>query len=244
MPAEMTSERRHAWTSVAGVIVALGLATGLVGALELGLAIDNASAVYLLAVAAIAIRWGTIPAIVTAMAAFLVYNVLFVEPRFTVIVARPDELVTLLLLLFVGIVIGRLAGRQRDRERLAQRREREARALFSITRELATAHRLPDAMRAVLERLVEEAGTTRTWIGLGPTQAQERIAADSAAHESIPPIGTHALLRRDHEEGAAVWMRIHSPLGPQTRRARRADGRALFRIELRSHVRAPQPMFC
>lgn len=85
--------------------------------------------------------------------AFLVYNVLFVEPRFTVIVARPDELVTLLLLLFVGIVIGRLAGRQRDRERLARRREREARALFGVTRELATAHRRDQRLRAAAATL-------------------------------------------------------------------------------------------
>ena len=244
MPREKTSEHIPAWTSVAGVIAALALASGLVGALEVGLSIDNASAVYLLAVAAIAIRWGTIPALSTAIGAFLVYNVLFVEPRFTVIVARPDELVTLLLLLFVGIVIGRLAGRQRDRERLAGRREREARALFGVTRELATAHRLPAAMHAVLERLVAETGMTRTWVGLGPTQAQERIAADSAPDEPLPAIGTHAVLRRDHEEGAAVWSRLHPPLASHAPGGRRANGRAFFRIELRSGEQMVGSLWC
>lgn len=237
-------ERNEAWTSVTGAVLSLALATALVGALEVSLSIDNASAVYLLAVAAIAIRWGTIPALGTAIGAFLVYNVLFVEPRFTVIVARPDELVTLLLLLFVGIVIGRLAGRQRDRERLAVRREREARALFVVTRELATAHRLPAAMHAVLERLVAETGMTRTWVGLGATQVQERIAADSAPDEPIPAIGTHAVLRRDHEEGAAVWSRIHSPLITHVPGGRRANGRALFRVELRSGEQTVGSLWC
>lgn len=243
MPTEKTSERIQAWVSVVGVMAAL-LATGLVGALEVGLSIDNASAVYLLAVAAIAIRWGTIPSLGTAIGAFIVYNVLFVEPRFTVIVARPDELVTLLLLLIVGIVIGRLAGRQRDRERLAVRREREARALFGVTRELATAHRLPAAMRAVLDRLVAETGMTRTWVGLGPTQAQERIAADSAPDEPIPAIGTHAVLRGGHEEGSAVWTRIHSPLASHTPGGRRTNGRALFRVELRSGEQTVGSLWC
>lgn len=244
MPTQKTSEHIRAWTTVAGVIAALALASGLVGALEVGLSIDNASAVYLLAVAAIAIRWGTIPALSTAIGAFLVYNVLFVEPRFTVIVARPDELVTLLLVLFVGIVIGRLAGRQRDRERLAGRREREARALLVVSRELATAHRLPGAMRAVLERLVAETWMTRTWVGLGPTQAQERIAADSAPDEATPAIGTHAVLRRDHEEGAAVWTRIHSPLASHTPGRRRTNGRALFRVELRNGEQTVGSLWC
>jgi K+-sensing histidine kinase KdpD len=53
------------------------------------------------------------------------YNLLFVEPRNTFAVAAPEELLNLLLLLFVGVVIGRLAGNQRDCERVAQRRERE-----------------------------------------------------------------------------------------------------------------------
>ena len=49
-------------------------ATALVAALETAFRLDNASAVYLLAVVAIAIRLGTAPAIATAIGAFLVYN--------------------------------------------------------------------------------------------------------------------------------------------------------------------------
>lgn len=213
----------------AGVLAALAAATALVFLLETGLSLDNASSIYLIAVAGVAIRWGTMPAIATALGGFLVYNLLFVEPRITFAVARPEELLTLLLLLFVGVVIGRLAGHQRDRERVAQRREAEARAQFAITRELATAHKLSDAMQAVVERIAVEARMRRTWIGLGPTVAQERIAADTSAGEPIPVIGTHAVLRRDREEAAAVWTRIH----PQSRTAPDA-GEGLYRIELRA----------
>lgn len=212
------------------VVVALAAATGLVAALELGLEMQNASSAYLLAVAAVAIRHGTVPAVITAFVAFLVYNLFFVEPRITFAVAHPTELITLFLLLFVGVVIGRLAGLQRDREQVAQRREREARAAFAISRELATAHRLTDAIATVLGRLVAETELRRAWVGLGPTIGQERVIADSGSGQPVTPPATYAQLRRDREEGAATWTRIHPTRGTN---ARSHDG-PRFRVELRS----------
>lgn len=220
--------------SSVAVTAALAAATGLVALLELGLELQNTSSVYLLAVMAVAIWRGTLPAVAAAVAAFLVYNLLFVEPRLTLTVARPEEWVTLLLLLFVGVVIGRLAGSQRDRERLALRREREARALFAISRELATAHRLPEAIGAVLSRLMDETGMTRMWVGLGPTAAQERLVGDTETIATLPAVGTHAVLRRDRAEGSAVWTRIHPGTVPGPRPSRGAGGRAVYRVELRS----------
>lgn len=129
-----------------GVLGALAVATGLIAALEYAYALDNASSVYLVPVVGIAIRFGTGPAVATAIGAFLAYNFFFVDPRYTFTVARADELLTLVLLLFVGVASGRLAGLQRDRERQAVRREREARALFAISRELATSDRVTAAI--------------------------------------------------------------------------------------------------
>jgi two-component system sensor histidine kinase KdpD len=215
------------------VLVALGGATALAALLEEALRLDNASAVYLLAVVAVAIRLGTTSAVATAIGSVLVYNFLFVDPRFTLTVGRAEEVLTLLLLLFVGIVIGRLAGLQRDRERQALRREREARALFGITRELATSNRLTDAIQSVVTRLATEAGMERTWVAFGATVPHERVVADSAGLASPRPgIGTHSVLHRDSEEGAATWIRIHPPAGPAGTRA--GPRVALFRVELRS----------
>ncbi|MBA2634908.1 MAG: DUF4118 domain-containing protein [Chloroflexi bacterium] len=222
--------------AVCAVTVALVAATVLAAALEAALRLDNASSVYLLGVVAIAIRLGTAPAVATAIGAFLVYNFLFVDPRFTLGVARAEEVLTLLLLLFVGVVSGRLAGLQRDRERDAEQREREARAIFDMTRLLVTSERLTDAMQSVVGRLATEAGMTRTWVGVGSTVAHERVVADSDGGSTAqPPIGTHAVLQRDRGDGAASWTRIHPPAGPGDRRgaadvpAQRAN---LFRVAL------------
>jgi two-component system sensor histidine kinase KdpD len=215
------------------VVIALAGATVLAALLEEALEIDNASPVYLLAVVAVAIRIGTTPAVATAIGGVLVYNFLFVDPRFTLIVGRADEVLTLLLLLFIGIVIGRLAGLQRDRERQALRREREARALFGISRELATSTRLTDAIQSVVARLATEAGMERTWVAVGATVPHERVVADSSGlASSRPSIGTHSVLHRDSEEGAATWIRIHPPASPAGTYA--GPRVALFRVELRS----------
>jgi two-component system, OmpR family, sensor histidine kinase KdpD len=228
--------RRIALAAVA-VLTALAAATVLVAALETTFRLDNASAVYLLAVIAIAIVLGTAPAIATAIGAFLAYNFGFVEPRFTFTVGRADEVLTLFLLLFVGIVSGRLAGRQRDREQKASQREREARALFGISRELATSDRLTDAMQSVVTRIANETGMERTWIGLGATLTHERVVADSGGVAAPRPgAGTHAVLQRDREEGAATWTRIHPPAAGNRQPARESAGprAGLFRVELRA----------
>jgi two-component system sensor histidine kinase KdpD len=231
-------------SAVVGVLAALAAASGLVALLEIGFDFENASPVYLLAVAGVAIRWGTAAALSAAVGAFVVYNLLFIEPRITFSVTQPEELVTLFLLLFVGLVIGRLTGRQRDREQLARRREGEARALFGISRELATVPRLADSLPAVVQRLANETSMARIWIGLGATPAQERVVADTSTGDPIPAVGTHAVLHRDREEGAAVWTRIHpvSAGPPNTRR--RVPGQAIFRIELRAGNEVIGSLWC
>ena len=238
MPIQSNEGFRRIALSAAAVLAALAAATALVAALETAFRLDNASAVYLLAVVAIAILLGTAPAIATAIGAFLAYNFAFVEPRYTFTVGRADEVLTLFLLLFVGIVSGRLAGRQRDREQKASRREREARAIFGISRELATSERLTDAMQSVVARLADETGMERTWVGLGATVMHERVVADSGGVATPrPTVGTHSVLQRDREEGAATWTRIRAPAAAGMRHAEphgTTRRTALFRVELRS----------
>ncbi len=216
-------------------VAAVGAATLLLFLLEIGFAIRNASSVYLLAVATVAIARGTLAAIGTAFGAFLAYNFLFVDPRYSLMVRRPEEVVTLILLLFVGVVIGRLAGQQRDREREARSREREARALFGISREVATAERLTDAMQYAVERLRTEAGAERVWIGLGSVTSHERVMADTGGPDPLPHVGTHSVLRRNPDEGASAWARIHPPAtGARPSRPEEGARRSIYRVEIRA----------
>ena len=124
---------------VAALAISLALATILVMFLEQVAGITNASSAYLLAVVALAVRFGTVEAVLGAFGAFLLANYLFTPPVHTLTVLDPKEWLNLLLLLVVGVVVGQLAGRQRDRAETAELREREARGLFQVSRALATA---------------------------------------------------------------------------------------------------------
>jgi len=237
MPNRSSLDAARVGIATAAVLGALTAATILIGVLETVFGLDDASAVYLLAVVALAIWRGTWAGVAAAVGAFLAYNFLFVEPRYTFTVARPAELLTLFLLLFVGIVSGRLAGLERDREREANRREREARALFGISRELATSHRLNDAIQSVVMRVADETGMARVWVSLGANVAHERTIADSRSGETTESSpGAYAVLQRDRDEGAATWTRIR-PAGPSIQRAPSASPpnatrSSLFRVEL------------
>ena len=102
---------------LAVAIPALAVATAAVGVLQDGLGVPNPSAIYLVAVVVTALFSGTGGAVVSAIASFLLYDFLFVEPRYTFTIDDPQEYLSVILLLFVGIVVGQLAALQRARTR-------------------------------------------------------------------------------------------------------------------------------
>jgi two-component system sensor histidine kinase KdpD len=207
-----TSVRRVAG-AVAAIIVALALTTLAVAVLEDRLRIPDASATYLLAVVAIAVAFGTPAAVATAIGSFLLYDSLFVSPTGALIVANAEELLNLLLLLALGVVVGQLAGMQRDRAETAVLRERQARTQYQVGRELATTMTARAALPALVEILRSEVDATRAWVGLGPEVAQERVVANSGPPGRSPgrpavPASYELLQRRAGDESTA-WVRVH-----------------------------------
>ena len=197
--------------AVATMIVALALTTLAVWVLEGSLSIPNASGTYLLAVVAIAVAFGTLAAVATAIGSFFLYDFLFVSPTGALIVGNAEELLNLLLLLALGVVVGQLAGMQRARAETAVLRERQARTQYQVGRELATASTARAALAPLVEILRSEVDATRAWIGLGPGAAQERVTADSGpAGRRAAPASYQLLQRRPGEEGTA-WVRVHDP---------------------------------
>ena len=91
------------------IVATLAVGGVVIGVLE-SLGLNDASSTYLLAVVAVAVLRGTGPAIVTAIGAFLAYDFFFIEPYYTFTVRDPAEWLNLLLLLVVGVVVGRLGG--------------------------------------------------------------------------------------------------------------------------------------
>ena len=135
--------------------------------LEQATEIPDASAVYLVAVVIVGSIGGHgRRASARPSASFLVYDLLFTEPRFSLAVADPSELLNLVLVLIVALAVGRLAALGRERAAEADRRAVEATGLFAVSRLLATADthrggRRRDRRAARPRRRLE-----RVWIGL------------------------------------------------------------------------------
>jgi two-component system, OmpR family, sensor histidine kinase KdpD len=212
-------ERRELARFLAVSGLTLACATLAIAILQDGLGIPNPSALYLVAVVATAVASGTWGAIVAAAASFILYNFLFIDPRYTFVVNHPGELVNLFLLLFVGVVVGRLAALQRDRAEIALAREREARALFQITRALATRESTPAVLPAIVGILREESGMDRVLVSVGPDDARERVAADSTAHAPRMDNGLLWILQRTPGDEPARWVRVHRPAPPGQRQS-------------------------
>ncbi|MGZ6341088.1 MAG: DUF4118 domain-containing protein, partial [Candidatus Limnocylindrales bacterium] len=158
--------------------------------------VPDPAPVYLLAVLAVGMLYGTVPAVLTSLGAFLLYDFLFVPPVYTFTIASPDEWLNLLLLLAVAVVIGRLAALQTERAREAADRAREAESLHRFTGVLASTTSVAEAAPLVLSQLAETTAMDRVWFGLGPSPTDERIVADTASDESLPVPGWQVVLQR------------------------------------------------
>jgi two-component system sensor histidine kinase KdpD len=179
----------------------------------------DGSPIYLVAVVIVATRLRTAAGIVTAIAAFVIYNLLFTEPRFTLVVSDPTEWLNLVLFLFVALVIGRLAGIGADRAAEAEARAAESSALYAITRTLATDD--PDtALPAVARSLVTGAGMDRVWCVIDEGGTERTMADTGDGPIPTTPAMVQVLMT---DRGEPAWMRTH---GPRTGGDRRGPGMA------------------
>jgi two-component system, OmpR family, sensor histidine kinase KdpD len=209
-------------TTLRAAAIAGGLllaTTLLIAFLEGPLEVDNAAMTYLLAVIGSAAILGWTAAAATAVGAFLIYDLLFIEPRFTLTVADPHEWLTLLLLLVVGMVVAWLTGALRERAETATTREREAHALYEISRVLATRTDTRSALPELESILARQTGSNRAWITIipGTGTGKDKRAKDAALIDGRIPFSQGALRRRA-DDGRPEWVRLH-----QSAMLRRAD---------------------
>jgi two-component system sensor histidine kinase KdpD len=209
-------------TLVAATILGALAAASVAIALVARLGVTHAAPVYLLAVVAVGMRWGTVPAVVASVAAFLAYDYLFVQPLYTFTISSPEEWLNLLLLLAIAVAIGRLVAIQKEHAEEVAQRAREAQALFGISRALAETRTVEEAAPIVLERLAAAAAMDRIWFGLAATPAEEKILADTAPGEILPIPAWQVVLQRSPGEEPARWVRMHVATAMVRRKAGRA----------------------
>jgi two-component system sensor histidine kinase KdpD len=144
---------------------AVALVTAFVAVALQRIHLGNVAMLYLIGVLATAALYGSRPAIAAAVAAFVASNYLFIEPRYTLHVDNPDDVVALSVFLATALITGQLAAALRRRAEEAEQHER-TRAEAEILRrtdELRTAliHAVSHDLRTPLSSIIASAGGLR-----------------------------------------------------------------------------------
>jgi len=100
---------RDRWLGYGAALVAVAAVSCAIGLVLAFADVANLSLLYLVAVLIIISRFGRGPAIVASVLAFFAFNWFFVEPTHTLIVARTEEFLDLIVLLLTAFVTGQLA---------------------------------------------------------------------------------------------------------------------------------------
>ncbi|MEO6789090.1 MAG: DUF4118 domain-containing protein, partial [Chthoniobacteraceae bacterium] len=107
---------------------------------------------YLLAVLLSALKLSRWPVFMLAALSALLWDYLFIPPRFTFFIREPDDVMMLGTFFAIALVSGQLTARLREREQGERRREARTFALYRFTRALAGAS---DAAQALASAAAE-----------------------------------------------------------------------------------------
>jgi two-component system sensor histidine kinase KdpD len=94
--------------------------------------------IYLLPVLLATVLWGLTPGIIASFTAFLVFNYFYIEPYNTLLVHEIQDIITLIIFLFVAVILSQFIGKAREGIRLARLREWEATRMYELISSLSS----------------------------------------------------------------------------------------------------------
>ncbi|MEI9964593.1 MAG: sensor histidine kinase KdpD [Caulobacteraceae bacterium] len=118
----------------------------------------NLAMIFLVSVLASGLAFGLWPAITTAAVAAFVYNFFFLEPRLSIRIGHPTDVLTFVVFFAVALTTGWLTGRIRDQARAMSRRASAITALLAASRRLSASAKQEEAAQALAEQLAAATG--------------------------------------------------------------------------------------
>ena len=179
MPDVMNFDRiRKELPGVCQTLGLVGVLTALLFALVWEIGLTHGSTVYLIPVVIAATRWGIVSAVVAAICGGLASAFFFYPPLYSFRITDPQEVVNLLLFIFVAVVVSQLATRLKRELEMARQREIDLRDLYAFSRRLAVAFDVSDIHSAIEDHLA--------------TVMQHQVVLFASAREATNSGGRHA----------------------------------------------------
>jgi two-component system, OmpR family, sensor histidine kinase KdpD len=203
---------------------------------------------YLLVILLVASAAGPGPAVLAAVLAFFAWNFFFLPPYHTLQIRDPKDWLSLVAFLVVGVLVGALAGRMRDREARARAREQESAALNRLSAAVVSQTSTEQMAESCLGEIVDLLGAASAalYVERGGALVSYREAPPGAAVDpSVAARATLAFHSGDVDDVAGgaspaagdggLYVPVRSPSGVTgvlTVQAR-GDGRAYSPADVR-----------
>lgn len=138
------------------------------------------------------------PVLVAACISALVWEFVFIEPRFNIQISRPEDILLFVLYFAVAIVTGTLTTRLRSRERIIRQREERTAALYDLSREFARDETLDQVVHTAVQQLER---VFKAKVAL--------YVPDINDHFPTAPHPKSTLAAGDKERSVALWVYEH-----------------------------------
>ena len=190
---------------------------------------------YLLVILLVASAAGPGPALLAAVLAFFAWNYFFLPPYHTLQIRDPKDWLALAAFLVVGVIVGALAGRMRDREAAARAREQESAALNRLSAAVVSQTTTEQMAETCLREIVDLLGarSAALYVEQDGRLSAYREAPDGAVMDaSVDELAARAFAAGDETAAPAagdggLYVPVRNPssvAGVLTVQARR-DGR-------------------
>jgi two-component system, OmpR family, sensor histidine kinase KdpD len=195
-PRRVVARPPRSWVPWAGSVAVIAAVT--VAGIEMRgiVPVEAADMIYLASIVAIAVVWGTWPAVLSTMLGLFAWDFFFIAPLYTITIESPRDVITGFVFAAVAVLTGTLAGRVRAEIRAAAGRIEGLRRIGLFSRRLGQATTEPDLLAEI----------ARQAAGVG---SQAVVLTQEAASLALAAAEPSSLELDDGAWAAAQWAWSH-----------------------------------
>lgn len=193
-----TVERHSSWRQYVLALLIVGMVTVIDLIVFWWLSYVAVGLTELLAVLLIAVYIGRGPALLAALVSALSWNFLFIEPRLTLQIHQPQDLILFMLYFLIALFAGNMTARLKQQERQARYNSERNLALYRLAGDVATAIDMDDVVKVAVQQIGQAFNAE---VGIWLANGEKSLNPD--------PHKGSILTLSDKEFHVAVWAFDH-----------------------------------